>query len=295
MHGGRWQTSTVLPRVDKTEHSQAVMTPAPYRIIRRRRETPDTWSLRVEPYDRTVPVRFRPGQFSMLYVFGVGEVPISISGDPARNDYLDFTVRSVGMTTAAICNLRNGKTVGVRGPFGSTWPIEESKGEDIVVIAGGLGLAPVRPILFYTLADRSDYGSMSLLYGARNPEDFLYPKALEGWRGRFDMDVHVTVDHADRNWRSNVGVVTRLIPMANFDPEHTSVFVCGPEIMMRFTVDDLLGIGVSEEKIFISLERNMRCGVGLCGHCQMGPEFICKDGPVFPLSRVKRWFGKREV
>jgi NAD(P)H-flavin reductase len=231
----------------------------------------------------------------MLTAFGIGEVPISISGDPARPGRLIHTIRAVGAATRTLCRLERGEALGVRGPFGTAWPVKEAEGSDLVIVAGGLGLAPLRPAIYHALAHRAAYGNLELIYGARSPQDILYYRELEHWRGRFDVRVHVTVDAAPAEWRGGVGVVTKVIGRARFDAPHTVALLCGPGVMMRFTVQELLGKGVSPDNIYISLERNMQCGLGLCGHCQMGPVFICKDGPVFSYSRVKDWFERREV
>ncbi len=238
---------------------------------------------------------YAPGQFNMLYAFGMGEIPISISGDPARPDMLTHTVRDVGPVSHALCALRPGQTVGVRGPFGTAWPVEVARGSDVVIAAGGIGLAPLRPALYHVLTHRAEYGNVVLLYGARTRQDLLYTRELEQWRGRFDLQVEVTVDSAVGGWLGHVGTVTTIIPRATFDPRHTVAMVCGPEIMMRFTVLELQKRGIPNEQIYLSMERNMKCGVGLCGHCQWGPLFVCKDGAVFPYSDIATWFGKREV
>lgn len=289
------------------------MVPVPYRVRRVRRETWDTFTLELESFlqplsdtERGVSpfphgeggqgVRFLPGQFNMLYLFGVGEVPISISGDPSHPEILVHTVRAVGPVTKAICKLKRDEIVGVRGPFGSSWPITEAVGNDLVIVAGGVGLAPLRPAIYHILSHRGEYGRIALLYGARTPGDMLYKRELAEWRGRFDVQVEVTVDAArPGEWQGNVGVVTTLIPRANFDPHHVTALVCGPEIMMRFTILELQKRGLRDDQIYISMERNMKCAVGFCGHCQYGPNFICKDGPVFRFDTVKAIFGKREI
>jgi NAD(P)H-flavin reductase len=204
-------------------------------------------------------------------------------------------VRAVGTVTTAVCRLKRGDILGVRGPFGSPWPVEEAAGKDVVVAAGGIGLAPLRPALLTLLAHRERYGRIVLLYGARSPQELLYASQLLQWRGRFDLDVEVTVDTASREWKGNVGVVTTLIPRAPFDPEEVVAMVCGPEVMMRFTLAGLQDRGVPPESIYISMERNMKCAVGFCGHCQYGPTFVCKDGPVFRYDRVASLFKVREV
>jgi NAD(P)H-flavin reductase len=263
-------------------------------VQRVRKEIPGTLTLDLAAPDAG-SFAFAPGQFNMLYVWGVGEVPISISGDPARPQTLTHTIRAVGPVSEALCRLPRGATVGVRGPYGNHWPVEAAVGSDVVVAAGGIGLAPLRPVLYHLLAQRAGYGNVVLLYGARTPQYLLYTGELARWRGRFDLEVGVTVDKATDGWQGHVGTVTTLIPKAGFDPAHTVAFVCGPEIMMRFTIRELQSRGVPDERIYISMERNMKCAIGLCGHCQLGPFFICKDGPVFAYSAIKEWFGKREV
>ena len=272
-----------------------LLLPYLFRVESRRRETADTFTLTLNPSGSGQKWPFAPGQFNMLTAFGIGEVPISISGDPAEPQRLIHTIRAVGAATRHLCGLARGEIVGVRGPFGSAWPVKEAEDSDLVIVAGGLGLAPLRPAIYQALAHRPAYGNIEMIYGARSPEDILYFRELESWRGRFDVRVHVTVDAATPEWRGRVGVVTKVITHARFDPPNTVALVCGPGVMMRFTVQELLTRGVSLDNIFVSLERNMQCGLGLCGHCQLGPLFICKDGPVFPFSRVKGWFEKREV
>jgi NAD(P)H-flavin reductase len=271
------------------------MLPEPYRVRRLRRETQDTTTLELELAHGGGALHFAPGQSSMLYVFGVGEVPISISGDPARRDVLVHTVRAVGAVTRALTSCKRGDLVGVRGPYGSAWPVDEAAGHDVLVIPGGIGLAPLRPAIYRLLARRERYGNVSLLYGARTPGDLVYRRELERWRGRLDFEVAVTVDRATAEWRGNVGVVTTLIPRARFDPARTVALVCGPEVMMRFVAQDLMNRGVPPGQIFVSMERNMKCFIGFCGHCQFGPTLVCRDGPVFPFDRLAGLLATREV
>jgi NAD(P)H-flavin reductase len=271
------------------------MLPQPYTVRRLSKEMRDTYTLELAPADGPSAPPFAAGQCNMLYVFGVGEVPISISGDPTQPQPLVHTVRAVGAVTRAICSLKRGAVLGVRGPFGSAWPAAAAVGHDVVLVAGGLGLAPLRPVLYHVLAHRQQYGQVVLLYGARMPEELLYRRQLEHWRARFDMEVLVTVDRATEAWQGSVGVVTKLIARAPFDPSETVAMLCGPEVMMRFTIMALQQRGVAEDHIFVSMERNMKCAIGLCGHCQFGPTFVCKDGPVLPYDRIKLWFGTREV
>lgn len=270
------------------------MVPRTYRVVQNRRETRDTTTLELTPVDGS-GLPFVPGQFNMLYAFGKGEVPISISGDVARPHALTHTVRAVGTVSQALCMMKPGSAVGVRGPFGSSWPVKAAEGSDVLVVAGGIGLAPLRPAFYHLLAHRERYGQVALLYGARTPHELLFVDELEKWRGRFDVEVEVSVDNADSAWHGHVGVVTTLIRRADFDPSETVALVCGPEVMMRFTVFGLLDAGMSKDHVFVSLERNMKCGVGLCGHCQFGPEFVCKDGPVFSYNRIERFFRIREI
>lgn len=266
-----------------------------YRLRSKKRELRDTFTLLLEPMEGGGLTPPAPGQFNMLYVLGVGEVPISSSGDPALSNRLVHTVRAVGAVTDAMCKLKRGETLGVRGPFGNHWRVQEAEGRDVVIVAGGLGLAPLRPVIYHLVAHRENYGRVVLLYGARGPEDLLYRQEIEQWRARFDLEVEVTVDTATRDWQGNVGVVTTLVSQAQFDPARAKAMVCGPEVMMRFAVRELLSSGVDAKNILISMERNMKCAVGFCGRCQFGPTFICKDGPVLHYDRISHWFGRREI
>jgi NAD(P)H-flavin reductase len=267
----------------------------PCRIQRISRETHDTFTIELVAGKGKRPFPFTPGQFNMLYVYGVGEAAISISGDPAKPETLVHTTRAVGTVTKAMKKMKAGSSLGVRGPFGSAWPIAEAAGQDIVFVAGGIGLAPLRPALYYVLEHRQEYGKVVLLYGTRTPQDILYRKEIQRWRSQFDLDVYVTTDRATGDWHGNVGVVTNLVRRAPFDPMATTAFVCGPEIMMRFTVQELAKRGVDDNQIMISMERNMKCAIGFCGHCQWGSQFVCKDGPVFPYGHIKNLFNKWEV
>ncbi len=275
--------------------SDEPMLTEPFSIRRIRKETFDTFSLELESGRSGGGFAFSPGQFNMLYVYGIGEVPISISGDPTGKKVLIHTTRAVGTVTRAMWKLKAGDTLGIRGPYGTGWPVEKAVSNDIVIVAGGIGLAPLRPVIYHALANRDKYGKVVLLYGARTPEDILFWKELEKWRSRFDMEIHITVDRATGNWRGNVGVVTNLISRSPFDPRYCIAMVCGPEIMMRFTILELQKRGISDESIYISMERNMKCGIGLCGHCQLGSSFVCKDGPVYNYGQFKEIFGRREM
>jgi NAD(P)H-flavin reductase len=267
--------------------------PVAYRVATKRRELDDTWTLEIEPAaggDRLE--EFGPGQFGMLYAFGVGEVPISISG--TIDGKLVHTVRAVGAVSSAICRCEPGDHLGARGPYGNRWPLAEAEGGDVVVVAGGIGLAPLRPAIEHVVARRERYGSVAVLYGARSPADILYPDDIERWRGA-GLQVEVTVDGAPPGWDGRVGLVTTLIPAAGFDGEQATAMVCGPEVMMRFVASALREHGVDAQRIHVSLERNMKCAVGFCGRCQLGQRFICKDGAVFAFDRVESLLTVREL
>jgi NAD(P)H-flavin reductase len=266
--------------------------PAPFRVAERRRDTVDTWTIALEPLDGGFAVD--PGQFVMVYAFGVGEVPVSVSGPPERaGEPVVLTVRDVGAVTHAICASEPGAVLGLRGPLGNSWPVEAAEGGDVVVVAGGIGLAPLRPVVLHALARRPQFGAAAVLYGARTPGDLLYTEELAAWGET--LAVEVTVDAADTSWTGKVGVVPKLLEQAELRPEATTAFVVGPEIMMHFTVEALRARGVPDERIFLSLERDMRCGIGLCGHCQLGPTLICRDGPVYSQAEVAALMEVREL
>jgi NAD(P)H-flavin reductase len=271
------------------------MLPVVARVVRRRRELADTWTLDLVSSDGNSPIRYAPGQFTMMYVFGVGEIPISISGDATDGSRLVQTVRAVGKVSDAVTKLTAGATLGIRGPYGTTWPVADGYGRDVVVVAGGLGLAPLRPALYALQAERRRFGKLVLLYGTRRPEDILFRRQLETWRRQLDMEIQVTVDHASTDWRGHVGVVTKLIPRLGIDADNSMALVCGPEIMMRFAAGALHDIGVPDDAIHLSLERNMKCAVGLCGHCQFAGSFICKDGAVMRYDKVHRLMALKEI
>jgi anaerobic sulfite reductase subunit B len=267
------------------------MVPEPYVVRSRSRETADTWTIELEPVAGEA-IDPEPGQFAMLTAYGVGEVPISLSGR-GEGGSLIHTIRDVGAVTAELCRIPRGGTIGVRGPLGTTWPLEDARGADVVVLAGGLGLAPLRPAVEGLLAERASYGRLSLLYGARTPGDLLYPQQLEDWRAE-GLDVRLTVDAGTRSWLDRVGFVSALLDDVTLD-EPAVALVCGPEVMMRVTVGALLRRGVSPERIHVSLERSMSCGIGHCGHCQLGPILICRDGPVFTWDEVGGLLAVREL
>jgi anaerobic sulfite reductase subunit B len=260
------------------------LVPARYRVASRVVEADRTVTLVLDPVDAPIPAP-RPGQFTMLYAFGVGEVPVSVSGVPEDGGSLRHTIRAVGATTEALCALDPGAQVGVRGPFGTAWGVEDLAGMDVVVVAGGLGLASLRPAVRYLLA-RPPGGTVSVLIGSRTPVDLLYAAELGEWRRRDDVHTAVTVDVARPGWDGEVGFVTDLFPGAPFRPDRTVALVCGPEVMMRVAARALVGRGIPAARVRVSLERNMRCAIVRCGHCQLGPLFVCADGPVLDYATV---------
>jgi NAD(P)H-flavin reductase len=275
---------------------QDPMTPRRYRVAEVWQELPGVATMSLLPVDGA-PRPFKAGQFNMLYAYGVGEAAISISGDPAVPERLIHTTRNVGKVSAALTRLQAGDMLGVRGPFGSDWPVEQQRGRHVLFIAGGLGLAPLRGAIQQAIAARTEFEEVSLLLGARSPTDILYRPQVADWAAFSGANVEVTVDHAVRGWTGNVGVVTsRLDRILNgHDHVNVSAFICGPEVMMRFTAQDLTHMGVPADRIWLSMERNMKCGIGLCGHCQWGPDFVCKDGPVLRYDQISRRLAMREI
>lgn len=268
------------------------MIPVPYRVSARHEETADTVTLAMEPVDRPIAVA-RPGQFNMLYTFGVGEVPISVSG-PANGGGVVHTLRAVGAVTRALHAAAPGDVIGLRGPFGVGWPLPAPEHSDLVIVAGGIGLAPLRPAVQHALAARPRYRRVTLLVGARTPGDLLFTGEYAGWVAG-GIEVRVTVDRADAGWDGQVGVVTTLFDGVVSDPARTVALTCGPEVMMRHTARALLDRGVPAGAIQVSLERNMRCGVALCGHCQLGPLLVCRDGPVVGFDRAEPLLAVKEL
>jgi len=269
------------------------LAPLPFVVRKVHKELPGIFTLEMEP--STGQFNFRPGQFNMLYIFGNGEVPISISGDPQQPACLVHTVRAVGKVSAAICDLSRGETLGVRGPFGTNWPVHEIAGGDVVFITSGLGLAPLRPAIYHVLNHREQYGKVTLLYGARTPDRLLYHRQLADWKARWDLRVEISVGSAGPDWGGHIGVATSLIAGLEIDPEQTNALICSSERMMKAMAEELNLAGLPDERIHLSLERDMKCGVGLCGHCQLGPQFICLDGPVYSLDRVRPLISLREL
>jgi NAD(P)H-flavin reductase len=271
--------------------------PALAEVVEKRQETRQIFTLRLRFCDEKLQrsFRFQSGQFNMLYAFGVGEIPISIVSDPTDPELLDHTIRMVGPVSNALAGCGAGDVIGLRGPYGSSWPTDEARGKDVVILTGGLGCAPVVSVISYIIRRRESYGALKILHGIKTPKDFLYREQFRKWQNYPNTEVYLTVDHPDRKWKYRVGIVSNLFREVRIANHNTMVMICGPEIMMHYAVRDLLSQGMPPDRIYLSMERNMKCAVGLCGHCQFGPAFVCKDGPVFCYDRIKDWFHKREV
>ncbi len=258
-------------------------------------ETDDTFTLQIDLGAMGETFSFLPGQFNMLYVFGLGEAAISISSDASQGGMLAHTIHRVGTVTTGLAQVKRGDVIGLRGPFGSAWPITAARGKDVCIVAGGIGLAPLRPVMYAMLRERTAFERIILLYGARSPLDLLYRVELEEWAKEHNVEILVTVDRSDSSWKGYIGVVTSLFSYIKLDARATVGYVCGPETMMKYTIDEMERRGLAEDQIYLSMERNMKCAVGFCGHCQYGPEFICKDGPVFTLPRIRHLLDKKEL
>jgi NAD(P)H-flavin reductase len=247
----------------------------------------DTYHLRFADAAHEAAFGFRPGQFSMLYLPGCGEAAISISGNPAARDGWAYTIRVAGNATAALKRLGAGGSLGLRGPYGTHWPLEQCEGADVVLVAGGLGMAPLRPAVYQLLAEPSLFGRVTLLFGARAPDELLFAREFSAWHAG-SFHVQTTVDRCEMGWHGNVGTAPLLFERLRWlNPANTVLLVCGPEVMMHYTIRAALQRGLQKERIWLSMERNMQCAVGLCGHCQLGPAFICKDGPVFRYDQIE--------
>ena len=266
----------------------------PAMVVERKQESTDIVTLRLQlthPAQQRA-FQFEAGQFNMLYVFGVGEVAISIVSDPDEPEFLDHTIRIVGRVTQVLGHFQIGETVGVRGPFGLGWPMREAKRKDVLIVTGGLGCAPVVGAIEYMFRRREEYGAITILHGVKTPQDLLYRERYDRWRHQPNTQVLLTSDEPGKTWRNHVGVVTELFDDLQLEPDRTLVMMCGPEVMMRVGCNILTHKGLRPDAMYVSLERHMECGIGLCGHCQLGPFFLCKDGPVMRLDRVMPFLGK---
>jgi NAD(P)H-flavin reductase len=268
------------------------LAPEPAEIVEKRTYGPHIHSYRLRLLDPTARPRFDfvPGQFNMVYVPGVGEAAISIASDPA-DEILEHIVRVVGRVTRVIEGLGVGDVLGLRGPYGTGWPLQEARWKDVLVVTGGLGCAPVAGAVDYMFRRRASYGRITILHGVKQPADLIHRDRFELWRRQPGSVVHLTSDQPDRAWRDRLGVVTELFDEVEFEPSRSVLLLCGPEMMMRIAARRLRERGLPAERIHLSMERNMKCAVGLCGHCQLGPSFLCKDGPIFSLARIAPFFG----
>lgn len=272
---------------------RSAMAPIPYRVHGRVQENRDSVTLHLEPIRETLRTP-QPGEFMMLYAFGVGEIAVSVSGDCAATDgTITHTIRAVGAVSRALHDAQVSTVIGVRGPFGTSWGLAEADGRDLVIVAGGVGLAPLRPIVLDALTNRERYGRVVVIAGARSHADFLFRDELDEWAIDARIELHLTVDIPVQGWLGEIGFVTEPLHRLALQPDRTKAFLCGPEPMMRFAGEALLEKGLAQKAIRVSLERNMQCGLGWCGHCQLGPLLLCRDGPVVgydvarPLLAVK--------
>lgn len=280
-----------LPRAESRH--RGAMTPLCHRVVWRQEQTTNVVSLGIEAVDGS-RMRYAAGQFNMLYAYAVGEVAISISGNPVEDGPIVHTIRDVGAVSHALCSLQVGDSLGVRGPFGSDWGMDDAAGRDLIIVAGGIGLAPLRPVITQVIAERDRFGGVEVVIGARAQEELAFRTEIEAWRQRGDMSVHVTVDRATTGWRGTVGVVTTVLPRVPVDPAAVAM-ICGPEVMVRFTALALLERGMPPSGVRVSMERNMQCAIAQCGHCQLGAAFVCADGPVFTWERVEPLLAVREL
>jgi NAD(P)H-flavin reductase len=280
---------------DQIQHShmahkpKELLAPVQAEIIDIKKETSDVSTYTIRFCDDTVArnYHFEPGQFNMIYVPGYGEAAISISSDPDKPETISHSIRFVGNVTNAISRMKIGDKMGIRGPFGRPWPIKDYVGAEVYIATGGIGLAPLRPTIYHIINHRADYGQVTVLYGARTPSDLLYPEEFDEWRNS-DIIVTPTVDRAEKTWKGQVGVVPILFyNLWITHGENCLLLSCGPEIMMRFVAFEGLARRIPKDRIYLSLERNMKCGQGLCGHCQLGPTFICKHGPVYSFDELE--------
>ena len=271
-----------------------VYLPHSAKIIARRQESPTIFTLQTEFIEDPQPSYFfQPGQFNMLYLYGVGEVAISIASDPDVHTYLSHTIRAVGRVTKALHKLKEGDEIGIRGPYGKGWPIQEAQGKDVIIVTGGLGCAPTVSVINYILARRELYGALTILQGVKHSDDLIFQKQYALWRQAPNTQVHIAADCAGPKWPWAIGYVTDMIQSLTLEPDKTITMMCGPEMMMHAAIGALIKKELPEEAIYLSMERNMACGVGHCGHCQYGGFFVCKDGPVFAYPQIKALFSEK--
>lgn len=271
-----------------------ILEPNFFRIENKIQETKDTFTVELISLNDD-EIAFLPGQFNMLYAFGVGEVPVSISGNLKSKKGYVHTIKTVGNVTKALSRLEVGEKIGVRGPFGSSWPIDACIGRDVLVVAGGIGLAPMRPLIYELIQKRSQFARVNIIYGARDPNNILFENELMEWKNHFEDNVFTTVDFAGEGWNGSVGAVTNVIPCIHNKFNNCIALLCGPEIMFRFVIRELLQRDVELNNIYLAMERNMKCAIGHCGRCQYVSNFTCKDGSILPYSKINNFFTIKEI
>lgn len=264
-------------------------TPAEAEVVERVQESPTVFTLRLRFTDPDLHAayRFAPGQFNMLYLYGVGEVAISLVSDPEDDSLFDHTIRVVGRVTRGLGRLQTGDRLGIRGPYGRGWPLQAAEGRDVVLVTGGLGCAPVVSVINYVMRRRERFGRLVIIQGVKHAGDLIWRESYERWAAMANTQVLLAADEASRDWRWHTGLVTTLIERAEFDPDNAVAMMCGPEVMMKFAARELFAQGLAAESLWLSMERNMQCAVGLCGHCQYGPDFVCRQGPVFRYDEIE--------
>ena len=269
--------------------------PRPARVVERIQESPDIFTLRLQYPDAPADERivFAPGQFNMVYLHGVGEVPISIVSDPDNEQLFDHTIRAVGRVTRGLSQLREGDQVGIRGPFGRGWPLAQAEKKDLVIVTGGLGCAPVVAVINYVFRRRERFGHVTLLQGVKHHDDLIWRERYADWAQQPDTTVALAADNPGRDSSLFEGNVVQLFDRVEMAADNAVAMLCGPEIMMKFSADALLARGFAPQSLWVSMERNMQCANGLCGHCQVGPLFVCRDGPVFRYDQVAEWFFRK--
>ena len=266
--------------------------PCAAEIIEITQESPTIFTLHCRFTDLAIQEQFKfsPGQFNMVYLYGVGEVAISISSDPDEQHVISHTIRALGRITKALQTLEKGDQIGIRGPFGRGWPLLKAVSKDVVIVTGGLGCAPTVSVINYIMARRNQYRNLKILQGVKHSDDYIFRKQYAKWQQMPQTEIHIAADAAGPKWPWSVGFVTDMIQSLKLDPKNTVAMMCGPEMMMRTAVNALVKLGLAEQQIFLSMERNMECGIGHCGHCQYGGLFVCKDGPVFAYPEIKELF-----
>ena len=264
-------------------------------IDQRIQEAPSIFTLRLQYEDTGVQeaFEFAPGQFNMVTLFGVGEIPISIVNDPLDSHFFDHTIRVVGRVSEGMSKLQPGDRLGIRGPFGRGWPMDRIKGKDVLLITGGLGCAPLVSVIRYLLRRRDDYGHVHILQGVKHSNDLIWREQYDEWAKIRDVNIMLAADVAEKGWTGQQGMVTELIDQISLRPQRTVVLLCGPELMMLAAVASLRELEIQDSNIWFSMERNMQCGIGQCGHCQIGPQYVCQDGPVFCYSEMADFFGAK--